>query len=262
MSVLEYNRSINPQREPKHSEYHGPSDSVQGRRADYTGPEYSYRFNDQGFRSPELTANDPCVVSFGCSVTMGQGVPEEKRFANLVAERYNLNHYCFAAGGSDNLCIFKNFTSFLHNNQEGLDTRLVVILWSFPSRVSICRLDARGLPWERTLVNQDSYPEDDKLADYHLGWIKHSADLYTLQFVKAADVMANLAGLKIVQLCIEEIKTPYRHIDSFYSKSEWYKYPSPLGVVDLGRDQHPGMISHQNIADIINNICDLHQWRF
>jgi hypothetical protein len=193
---------------------------------------------------------------------MGQGVPEEKRFANLLAERYDLNHYCFAAGGSDNLCIFKNFTSFFKNNLEGLDTKLVVILWSFPSRVSICKLDAKGLPWERTLVNDESYPDDDELADFHLGWINHSADLYTLQFIKAADIIAKLAGIKLVQLCIEDIKTPYLPIDSFHSKPDWYKHPSLLGIVDLGRDIHPGMASHQNIADIIIDICDMQQWRF
>jgi hypothetical protein len=256
MSVLNYTRSIDPEKESRHSHYHGPDGPADVVRKDYTGPDFDYTFNSIGFRGPEPQPDIPALISFGCSHTVGIGVPEHLRFADQVAAANGLKHFCFAAGGSDNLSIMRNVARFFKNKKENIDVELVIILWSEPARLSVQHIDERGLPWIKSLIGF----RDEKLSDYQLLWAEHSAELYTIELIKAVDAITELAGVKCIQICAYEIKMPYFKIDSFYSKQEWYR--APLGqeqmmcICDQGRDTHPGILSHTAIANEYNKIYE------
>lgn len=49
-------------------------------------PEYNYVFNRDGLRSVEF-AKKPNVLALGCSITIGQGLPVEKRWSDLLQEK-------------------------------------------------------------------------------------------------------------------------------------------------------------------------------
>ena len=95
-----------------------------------------YRFNSLGFRSPEISDTGPCVVSFGCGHTVGNGIIEKFRYADQVAKKLNLNHYSFAANDSDCLSVVQNINHFLKNKMHNLDVKLILVFWPDYTRVS------------------------------------------------------------------------------------------------------------------------------
>jgi hypothetical protein len=264
MSILEYNRSDHLHKCPFTTRYHGPDSPGEKLRSQYTGPDYDYRFNSLAFRGQEIIPGTRSLSSFGCSITVGYGVPEQDRFADVAASKLGLVNHCFAAGGSDSLSIFRNIVAFLRNNQEGLDTRLLVVLWTFISRCSVQKLDARGFPLIKTLVANYMLDDDPRLQNFITDWAELSGELYMTEMMKAVDLICHLANIKCIQLTLEPLTAPTIPIASHYSDITWYKpnmYGMPqLGLADEGRDLHPGIQTHKNIADKILKICIDNGW--
>jgi hypothetical protein len=264
MSVLEYNRSERVNICPFTTRYHGPDSPDSKLRPGYTGPDFQYRFNKLAFRSAEIVQDTKTLASFGCSITVGYGVPEQDRFADVAASQLGLTNYCFAAGGSDNLSIFRNIVSYLRNKQESLDTKLLVVLWTYSLRVSVQKIDAKGLPWIQTLVAQQ-HTDDERLQNFITDWADLSGELYMTEMMKAVDLICDLANIKCIQLTWEPLSAPTIPIPSYHYNQEWYKpnqYQMPcLCLIDQGRDTHPGIQTHKNIAEIIIKICADNKWQ-
>jgi len=51
-------------------------------------PEYNYIWNSDGLRSIEFS-NKPNVIALGCSITLGQGLPVDLRWSNLLSDMLN-----------------------------------------------------------------------------------------------------------------------------------------------------------------------------
>ena len=60
---------------------------------------FDYKFNSQGFRSPEFT-NDPTIMFLGCSFTMGMGLPFEDLWTTLVTKELGLAQANLAQAGT------------------------------------------------------------------------------------------------------------------------------------------------------------------
>lgn len=63
----------------------GPS-SVLTTHSEIERPEYSYDWNSDGIRSIEFSTK-PRVVALGCSITLGQGLPVELRWSDLLSKK-------------------------------------------------------------------------------------------------------------------------------------------------------------------------------
>jgi hypothetical protein len=64
--------------------------------AEIARPEYNYVFNKDGLRSVEFSTK-PNVIAIGCSITLGQGLPIDARWSNIL-ERLLINHGEFSVG--------------------------------------------------------------------------------------------------------------------------------------------------------------------
>lgn len=49
-------------------------------------PEYIYKWNSDGLRSIEFSTEPP-IVSLGCSITLGQGMPQDLRWTDLLSSK-------------------------------------------------------------------------------------------------------------------------------------------------------------------------------
>lgn len=59
----------------------------------------TYEFNQHGFRSDEFEPNVPSIAAFGCSFTMGIGLPKQDVWPWLVGSALGLRVYNFSIGG-------------------------------------------------------------------------------------------------------------------------------------------------------------------
>ena len=64
--------------------------------AEIARPEYNYVFNTDGMRSVEFSSK-PNVISIGCSITLGQGLPVEARWPDIL-EKLLSRHGDFSVG--------------------------------------------------------------------------------------------------------------------------------------------------------------------
>ena len=60
----------------------------------------TYQINQEGFRCEEFVSNTPCVVTLGCSYTMGIGLPLKDLWSTLVGKSLGLRVYNLAWGGN------------------------------------------------------------------------------------------------------------------------------------------------------------------
>jgi hypothetical protein len=210
-------------------------------RPDYDGPDFNYSFNSMGFRGPELDTSTPALASFGCSHTVGIGIPEETRFASVFAKKLGLINYCFAVNGSDNLSIMRNVTAFLKNNMENTSTKIILVAWSIRNRFSIA-VEPKDNRVEVIVPNQN-HPLSG-LDDLKVLWAEHCADVYALECIKTVDVLCKLAKVKCIQITLDRkpFDIDFKNIASFYKDFMW----DPL---DMARDLHYGIRTHAMIAD-------------
>jgi len=76
-------------------------------------PEYNYVWNSDGLRSVEFSTN-PEVVVLGCSLTLGQGMPENLRWSNILSDKINkpIGNISYS-GASANLLV-SSFFGMIH----------------------------------------------------------------------------------------------------------------------------------------------------
>ncbi len=71
-------------------------------------PEYSYIWNSDGLRSVEFSTK-PKIVALGCSITLGQGMPEHLRWSDILSDKINEPIGNISYSGA---AINKNISSF------------------------------------------------------------------------------------------------------------------------------------------------------
>lgn len=59
---------------------------ILGAHSEVPRSEYEYKWNSDGLRSIEFS-NKPEIVALGCSVTLGQGMPEHLRWADILSKQ-------------------------------------------------------------------------------------------------------------------------------------------------------------------------------
>lgn len=92
-----------------------------------------YKFNQDGFRSPEFDQEHPHLCAFGCSFTFGVAIREEEIYCNLVANELGVTCYNFGVtGGSDDTSwrLARTWLPRLH-------PRLVIYQQTFEQRFEI-----------------------------------------------------------------------------------------------------------------------------
>jgi len=225
--------------------YHAKDNAFKKFYKDYTGPDFNYNFNSLGFRSPELDKDNPALASFGCSHTMGVGVPEASRFSYVFAKKLGLINYDFSVSGCGNLDIIRNLVAFLKKDRKNTDTRMILIAWSHPTRSNVITYRNEKLIAEMIYPAQDHF-KDKQIDMYKELWHQYGSQVYTLEIMKTAELLCELAGIPLIQFNVYQKywTLPHKPIDTLY-QIDWKE-------LDKGRDaSHFGIQTHAQIADLL-----------
>jgi hypothetical protein len=79
-------------------------------------PEYNYQWNSDGLRSIEFSSK-PSVVALGCSITLGQGLPENLRWTNLLSDRIGKPIGNISYSGASANKLVSSFLGMIHQYQ-------------------------------------------------------------------------------------------------------------------------------------------------
>lgn len=98
-----------------HKDY-SATNSVFASHSERERPEYNYVWNRDGLRSIEFSTN-PEIVVLGCSITMGQGMPEDLRWSNILSKKIDkpIGNISYS-GASANLLV-SSFLGMVHQYQ-------------------------------------------------------------------------------------------------------------------------------------------------
>lgn len=212
------------------------------------GPDdVTYKHNKQGFRSDEFS-NSPCVLSFGCSITKGVGVPYVSTFPCLVANALQLMNFNLAIGASNNDYMFLQFS----HSFESFNPKLVLMNWTFPNRtyfVTNKTLTFASTTFSGT-VGEGKNTQQMNATPYYevLGesvWYTHVSRL--LSYVKSVDMLCRSKKITVVHNFIgfEDI-TQVDFIKKHIHNSSPVLFGNEHILDKKGRDRwHPGIEWHR-----------------
>jgi hypothetical protein len=177
---------------------------------------FTYKFNGRGFRSDEFTSNS-AVMFFGCSLTIGIGIPWESTWSYLISKSLGLNCFNLGQGGASNDTAYR-----LASNWIKLIKPKIVVFMNTPGPRSEIIVDNK---FKEIDVHYREYYNDTMFHD----WI--STDINALlnqeKNTLAIKQLCNDQGIKFVS------HAPFVRGDYF----------------DLARDlMHPGINSNAVMA--------------
>jgi len=150
--------------------------------------DFFYKLNKDGFRSKnfeEFNKDNINILFAGCSVTFGQGLPEELTWPYMLVEKLekkikkNISYYNLALPGASIFINYKNIISFIKN--FGAPD---YILMSLPETT-------RGLSWDK-----ESQSFNHMLLD---AYFTEAQNEYRNSFVQENSLMANITSLHILE---------------------------------------------------------------
>ncbi len=94
---------------------------------------FTYKINSDGFRCERLKENQDCIIFFGCSFTIGIGLPIETVWPTIVAEKLGLKCYNLGIGGGSNDTAFRLGYYYIPK----LKPKLVILLDTFSDRFEL-----------------------------------------------------------------------------------------------------------------------------
>jgi hypothetical protein len=169
--------------------------------AEIERPEYDYAWNSDGLRSVEFSSK-PNVVAIGCSLTLGQGLPVEARWSNIL-ENMLLPHGNFSIGNISysGAAINKDVSSFfgMINKYEYLPEYVICNFANFERFYFVS-------------------PEADRLQDWYINYSEKKTKVsapwnyqeilpyewvyyQNLDHIKMLETFCNMNNIKLIWSC-------------------------------------------------------------
>lgn len=195
----------------------------------WIGRTIEYKFNSEGFRADEFIDNQPSIITLGCSLTVGIGLPLEETWAYQVAQALNLHMYNLGIGGRSSDVAFRLALHYVPK----LKPQVVVFVPPDPGRFEvIVPRDNHTIcenygPWTPNVSHTES-------VDFYKKWILSDDNSY---LNRAKNIMA------IKHLC-------HTHNIKCVTASRHHLISNPGN--NYARDlSHPGAKINQEFASIV-----------
>lgn len=240
--MIEISNFIGYAENHRNLEFHTRSDSKlkysknlesQGPLWEYRDIKISYKRNSFGHRSKEYSSLDldNYILCTGCSLSEGIGLPVEKRYSDVLANKLECDIYNMGIGGSGNDMIFYNLITWF--NTVPKKPKLVVIGWTSENRFLTKTKRQINLYNTSVITGEQFLSMGDQLK-----YFKSKSDLLKILI------------RKIITVPIIEI--PW-FSDTTENTDSLHVVPLPNKLqVDYARDLvHPGIKTNQNIASLI-----------
>ena len=205
--------------------------------------DFSYYINDMGFRgnypSPD---NKKLIASFGCSISFGQGLPENRIYCNLIAQHFNKQYLNFGIPGSN--CHRTALTFSAATKVWDIETAVI----NLPPFTRLHYCDTTNHFQSILLAYKESQTE---LENVRKDIIQHFSEQFLIsQTIDAIQWIIDIAKSKNIKLVLASWDLDTIQIVKTAFNLDILKF----NIVDKARDGHPGVISHKQFADNVINI--------
>ena len=112
-----------------------------GKKWKYYDSDFDYQMNSLGYRSVESNDidNDNFFIAYGCSHTLGEALPINERYSEIVSNQLKIPYLNFGVcGGSPNMLWANNF---LFSKNFKFTPKFVIIQWPELERINIVKND-------------------------------------------------------------------------------------------------------------------------
>ena len=207
--------------------------------------DFSYYINDIGFRGHYPSTEDrQLLASFGCSIAFGQGLPEDKIYADLIAQYYNRKYLNLGIPGANCHRIALTFAASV--KVWNIETALI----NLPTFTRFHYCDSTNhlqsiLPAHTIQITE--------LEQVRKDIVQHFSDQFLLsQAIDAIQWIIDIAGANDINLILSSWDSDMIEIVQTAFDLDIVKFD----IVDKARDGHPGQLSHSQFANtIISNLA-------
>jgi hypothetical protein len=208
--------------------------------------DFSYFINDMGFRGVYPNPEDKKLLGFfGCSITFGQGLPDEEMYSNVVARHFNKQSLNLGIPGSNIHRTALVFSAATHV----WDIETAVI--NLPPYTRMHYVDRYNHLHSILLAYET---ETSEIETVRHSILKDFSDQYLLaQAIDSIKWIIDIARSKKINLILSSWDPDTIQLVNAAFDTRILKFD----IVDGARDSHPGEKSHRLFANtIINNLTN------
>lgn len=204
---------------------------------------FSYYMSDIGFRGQYPSVNDKqLLASFGCSVAFGQGLPEDKIYAKLIAQHYNKKYLNLGIPGASCHRIALTFSAAV----RVWDIETAIINLPPFTRFHYCdstnHLQSILLSYDIDLPDLENVRKDI---------IKHFSNQFLAsQSIDAIQWIIDIAKSRNIKIVLASWDLDTIQLVKLAFDLDILKF----NTIDQARDKHPGSESHKVFADNVIKI--------
>jgi hypothetical protein len=227
------------------SHFHSSDDGINNVNPDWT-EQFDYEFNSLGFRGIDFLPGTDHLVTFGCSHTVGIGIPQKARFGDQLGKDLDMKHLSFASGGADMLTVLHNINCFLTLSAGEIRPKLAVILWPSVARFTSYTIKS-GLVYSMPNIPNDPSAEEWK-KQFIVNWAENVSFLYLAEIIRSVDIMFKAHNIELMQMSFDRFPV-WPDVASLVTDVTYNR--EGFITHDQARDYHPGPITHRMIADSV-----------
>jgi len=164
------------------------------------GPNFLYKINSHGFRSihfEKINKNKISMLTAGCSQTFGHCLPNELRWANMLASKIdqnNMQHFDLSSLGASIELIVKNIFSFIRN--YGSPNYIFI---NFPDMYRGFRFDEKHLIYRNVFANEKTFTKSDLESSkkFTLSFLDQDGYMNAVTNILALEDLCNAKNIKL-----------------------------------------------------------------
>jgi hypothetical protein len=205
--------------------------------------DFGYYINDMGFRGtyPDIS-NKKLLAILGCSIAFGQGLPEDKIYANLVARQTSKEYLNLGIPGAGCHRIALTFSAA--TKLWDIETAVV----NLPAFTRFHYSD-KSNHFHSILLSYEMNPGE--LENVRKDIVHHFSDQFLVaQAIDAIQWIIDIAKLKNINLILSSWDADTIQLVKAAFDLDILKF----NAIDSARDGHPGTESHKEFATSVINI--------
>lgn len=173
------------------------SKDILGNHSERPRPEYNYVWNSDGLRSIEFSTK-PEIVALGCSITLGQGLPQHLRWSDLLSSKIGLPIGNISYSGA---AISKDVSSFLGMIHQ-YEYKPKIVIANFANFERFYFIDGHGSGFRDWYANHKgkktkAYAPWDYEEILPFEWVYYN----NLDHIKMLESFCDLSGIKLIWSC-------------------------------------------------------------
>lgn len=159
--------------------------------------EYDYRWNSDGLRSVEFSEK-PSIVALGCSITLGQGMPQNLRWSDLLSEKLGTAIGNISYSGAAANKLVSSFFGAIHQYQYKPE----IVIAYFANFERLFFVNGEGNGMQEWFINHS--PKKTKVtAPWNYEEILPYEWVYyqNLDHIKMLEAFCEMSGIKLYWSC-------------------------------------------------------------